>query len=479
MTTRHPLRPALVLLPLTALLFLACGSGPSSPSGVAGAGGIAGSGAGSGGGGGFLSGGAGSLASGAGQGGKAGKGGKGGKGGGGQGGGGTEPDWQFLGDTQDCVIYRLQNPSLFRVFTWKPCDWTKLPGCEEASFSEDLIHWKNNPSIYVGAFDDGKIVRSFLTTNRYDEQFSFIMDEDGQAIEGFLHDGGTYCNISIPDIGVPGYGVTINAAKERKSGLVLGKWGESPQVLNWETSGPLSSTIVTWTVAGNKYLASQWMGFGQQSMPYEGGKPALFEEVLKLTPDATGVDNLVAAGDYFLYSLFSYADFKSIPHVMISDGINPGIPYTNPPPGASDGSVGYADSHVAWLRGFNQQETNVFEKVEIWASEFSPDPSKLDPYKVSAITGGQNTTSNWAIRGGWGKIAYGEYDVNMDMFVNIRVRVYDLKTLEKKDLPVPPGEVPRFIHGVTRTHVWFNTDQFDNAPKRLFRWKLAEVAPVP
>jgi hypothetical protein len=475
------LRSSLALASILALLYLACGkteapssegssggnAGENGRAGGAGTGGSSGPG-GTGKGGTMLQGGqAGQVV----QGGQAGAGGQGAA-------GGQENlpplKWKEIGKIQEYPIFRLQNPSIFRAFEWKPCEGTNVPGCEKAFFNEHFLSWKPTTAVFVGAHDDGEKVRVILVTYRYEEQIAAVLEEGGSVVDAFFNDDIEF-NLSIPDIWGKNYGIAAGMVKKARSGTILGNVDGTVKLMNWDNSGVLAGSPVVWVAMGTKKFAGEWQKYGLQSYSLEDGTQNRFFEALKLTPDGLGVRALTSAGDYFLYNLFDYDKF-SFPRTVISDGESSGIQYTTPPSGASDGNIKFADSHVAWLRGFNQKDINDFEKVELWASEFSPDPSKLKPYKVSDITGGQNTTSNWALHGGWGRLAYQEYDLGENGNVeNIRLRIFDLKSLQKRDIPLPIGERARYIRGLTRTHVWFMTDEYNNAPRQLYRWKIADV----
>jgi hypothetical protein len=481
------LRSVLAWTPVLALLYLACGKTEPSPTqtesgGNAGSAGNAGSGGtklpGQGGGGNSGSAGAGPSG---GQGGLSGKGGSGPAGTGGQGAtggqGNATPEWKEIGKIQGYPILQLQNPSDFQAFEWKPCDWTDVPGCEQAWMNESLMKWEKT-STFVAAHDDGNQTYCILLGYKSTEQIAILTNENGFVWNGFYNNDEGFA-FTIFDIYGSQYGINARIKKTLKTGFILGNKSPNVTLVDWDTSGILSGTVLTWAAMGKDRFASQWTGNGIQSYSIKDGVQNRFAEVLKLNPSALGVDDLTSAGDYFLYTTYNYTTY-STPQTMISNGKDPGIPYTTPPPGAADGSIEYANSHVAWLRGFGQKATNDYEKVELWASEFSPDPAQLNPYKVSSVTGGQVSTANWGLHGGWGKIAYGEYDLSPSgQFNNIRVRIFDLKTLEKRDIPLPLGERARFIHGVTRSHVWFVTDGFDNAPRQLYRWKIDSVPVVP
>jgi hypothetical protein len=484
----HSLRSILALAPVLALLYLACGKTDPSPTqtesgGDAGSAGNAGSGGtkllGQGGGG--NSGSAGAGLSG-GQGGLSGKGGSGPAGMGGQaatgGQGNATPEWKEIGKIQGYPILQLQNPSDFQAFEWKPCDWTSMPGCEQAFVDEEFLNWKSKNTIFVSVHDDGEKARGILLSFRNEEQIVALVGENGHIEDAFKNQNEDLF-FTISSIHGTNYGINARQKNKTNSGAIAGKIGKQPHLFDWDNSGLFKGSIIVWAVLGKSYFATQWMSLGIQSYSLMGQNQTRLVEVEKLNPDALGIQDLISADDYFLYTTYNYTTY-STPQTMISNGKDPGIPYTTPPPGAADGSIEYANSHVAWLRGFGQKATNDYEKVELWASEFSPDPAQLKPYKVSSITGGQVSTANWAMHGGWGRLAYQEYDLSPSgQVTNIRVRVFDLKTLEKRDIPLPLGERARFIHGVTKSHVWFVTDGFDNAPRQLYRWKIDSVPVVP
>ncbi len=481
----HSLRLSLALALVLALLYLACGkteapSSEESSGGNAGQAGRAG-GAGAGGSSGQGGTGKGGTTLQGGQAGQAGQGGQAGVSGQGAAGGQENPpslEWKEIGKIQDYPIFRLQNPSSFRAFEWKPCDWTDVPGCEQAWMNETFLNWKPTTVFFVGAHDDGNKVRAVLLSYRYEEQVAAVLEEDGNIITAFLNENIEF-NLNMPDLWGENYAISATKVKKMDSGAIWGKMDGFVSTFDWDTSGALAGSALVWAAMGTNRFACQWQSKGIQSYSLTEGEQNRFAEVIQLNPDALGVKDLTSAGDYFLYTTYNYTTY-STPQTMISNGKDPGIPYTTPPPGAADGSIEYANSHVAWLRGFGQKATNDYEKVELWASEFSPDPAQLKPYKVSSITGGQVSTANWAMHGGWGRLAYQEYDLSPSgQFTNIRVRIFDLKTLEKRDIPLPLGERARFIHGVTRSHVWFVTDGFDNAPRQLYRWKIDSVPVVP
>jgi hypothetical protein len=478
------LRSALALTPVLALLYLACSKADAPPvsgepggnAGRAGSAGGAGTNVSAQGG---TAGSSGTGISG-GQGGQSGKGGSGqaGMGGAAGGQGNVVPEWKEIGKIQGYPVAQLQNPSSFQAFVWKPCDWTNVPGCEQAFFNEEFFMWKSTTNVFASAHDDGEKTRGVLIVYRNEEQTAAIVQENGAVIDAFVNKDENF-SFTISDSWGENYGINGREKNKTNSGAIIGQAGKSVHLFDWDNSGSIKGSLILWASMGKSYFTTQWMSMGAQSYSLVEQTQSRFVDIEKLNPDALGIEDLTSAGDQFLYTNYKYTTY-STPQTMISDGENPGIPYTNPPLNAADGSIEYANSHVAWYRGFNQKATNHYESVELWASEFSPDPQKLKPFKVSNLPGIENTVSNWAFHGGWGKVAYIQYEVaGPGNFQNIRVRVSDLKTLKNRDLPCPPNEYPRFIHGVTRSHVWFVTDGFDNAPRQLYRWKIDSVPIVP
>jgi hypothetical protein len=136
--------------------------------------------------------------------------------------------------------------------------------------------------------------------------------------------------------------------------------------------------------------------------------------------------------------------------IAASDGKQPPTPYLTPPDDSFYSAVAFADSHVAWMRGVSPSDTNTFERVEIWASPYSPNPSELKPEKIGDWPGIHFSASDHT--GGHGKYA-ATYVVQKDPIV-VQELVWDLTTKTKTTFQLPPDVVVKWPMGITQNHMW-------------------------
>jgi hypothetical protein len=173
----------------------------------------------------------------------------------------------------------------------------------------------------------------------------------------------------------------------------------------------------------------------------------------------------VSAGDYFLYH--QWVDNTNTPgthwEIAITDGVSQGKPYLVPPLGESYASPVYAHSHIAWMRGIHMKGVNLYDSVEVWASPWSPVPSKLQPKKL----GDYPLTSTAEGVGGWGY--YLTPTSPHDALL------WDLATGGSRKL-TPPSNIQAFWRpfGITRKHLWTSgrDDQTVNRGDYLLRYTL-------
>lgn len=136
--------------------------------------------------------------------------------------------------------------------------------------------------------------------------------------------------------------------------------------------------------------------------------------------------------------------------IMASDGVSDPTPYLVAPDGTDYGAVGYADTHVAWMRGVNATNINEYEKVELWASLYSADPAALKPYKVADLDLPGMSTTHW-YEAGSGLYATA---TAADAPVYGEIHVYDLAKKTHTTHTVPDGYTAANYLGITPTHVW-------------------------
>jgi hypothetical protein len=117
--------------------------------------------------------------------------------------------------------------------------------------------------------------------------------------------------------------------------------------------------------------------------------------------------------------------------------------------GADVGTLRYAHSHVGWLQGTGFQDFNKYDHVEIWASPYSPVPSKLAPYQVADEP--ELPSIFGYLMGAFGKMSYGV------MRPGLEHRVWKIWDLEKKTVVehvLPSGTRAWEVLAMTRDHFW-------------------------
>ena len=118
--------------------------------------------------------------------------------------------------------------------------------------------------------------------------------------------------------------------------------------------------------------------------------------------------------------------------IAASDGKQPDFPYLVPPDDSFYGTEVFAGSHVAWLRGVSPSSDGLtFDRMEVWASLYSPDPAELQPYKVGDFPGNHLLSSMEA--GGHGKYSL-SYIAHENPF-QVQELVYDLTTKAVTAIP--------------------------------------------
>jgi hypothetical protein len=108
------------------------------------------------------------------------------------------------------------------------------------------------------------------------------------------------------------------------------------------------------------------------------------------------MSEMVTTGPQFLF----LANTTETPsrYIMASDGIEPPEPYIRAEDGSYTGAPGYAHSRIVWQKGINPESANRFERVEVWASQYDPNPDSLMPHKVAdadVISIDNNPAAGW------------------------------------------------------------------------------------
>jgi hypothetical protein len=392
----------------------------------------------------------------------------------------VEAVWKPLGELLEIPIERLEEPEKHRMFTWKPCSWTDNPACEEIELGT-LAPLAQYSGIGAQVHDDGVSTSMvFVVTRR---EVAAILTEEGQVREAFKIPSNPtkpFCWFASAD--VQGNGTYafpfFNKEKGPIPGCIVGKIGQDPLLFvpEWTTSKMFAPPQ---SYALNRTRWAMWLG--QSAMvsfeTLKGNPPTIFSQTDSIQGGkVTSINGLKQAGDYFLSNEFHLINNEPKGILVLSDGVKPAVPLFPPLPDAYDASGMYADTHVAWFRGYGYNAIqNSYKKVELWASVFSSDPSQIKPYKIMDLDRNNIVMSNNYLAGGWGRILF------YQGYLPTTVYVVDLTgKSETITIPLDPSLHMHRANGVTRTHAWFSIDDpGKNPPRRLVRWKLPPGGSAP
>jgi hypothetical protein len=395
-----------------------------------------------------------------------------GQGGGGEGGQGTDAVWKPLGELLEIPIEILQEPTKHRMFSWKPCTWTDNPACEEIELGK-IAPLSQYGGVAAQVHDNGQDVSVAFVVTR--TEVAGLLDQEGHVKEAFKipsNPTNPFCFFGSADVqGDSTYAFSFfNKEKGPIPACIVGKLGQPPLLFvpEWTTSKMFANPQ---SFALNRTRWAMWLG--QSSMvsfeTLKGNPPTIFSQTdSSQGGNVLSIDGLKQAGDHFISNEFRAVNGQAKGTLMISDGITKAIPLLPQAPDAYDASGMFADTHVAWFRGFGYKNPNDYEKVELWASKFSANPEQIQPYKVMDLDVKNIVASNSFSRGGWGRVLF------YQGYLPTTIYIVDLTG--KSNTVTIPLDTSLHMHqanGVTRTHAWFSVDDPGYKPaRRLVRWKL-------
>jgi hypothetical protein len=370
----------------------------------------------------------------------------------------AQPVWEPLGDILECHVERMANPNQVPGFTWKACDG--VSDCEIAVFAE-----RYGPFVRIAAnstvHDTGQEVRLGLDTWGKEKGYELtaFYDEDGHVLDGFRanHIGTDFCGLSaassyqdrkvISLIQAKGslntFAVLAGTFSTEKIGLY--PFNQSPLGAANGAPGPF--------VLGSERWMSGWIP-GPKMITIsavDGSGTTVVDSGSLSDPKVYELGKPTTTGEYFLFAE-NYDNGTSPPpwRLMITDGLEHAKVYLqDPQPDVSLGTPRYAHSHLAWLRATGAQTSNKFDKVELWASPFDPDPTKLQPKKVAdwPRSNVESTSSS-----GYGKMM-GTYLLPTSTTPHT-LGIWDLVTGEMQPCPMP-ATAQFYSHlGITRNHAY-------------------------
>ena len=385
---------------------------------------------------------------------------------------GATPVWAPFGTVKDCGIERLGNPHDVPSFVWGPCPDASDAACEEAVFSPLGGLRNGNDAIAGGVHDDGQVVR--VHTKERDDSVVVFSDEQGATLEAFRSKTPKTCALWTGSLWSQRYGVAVGTYDVGiTDGGVVGRFGDSPVVFQID---PLSGGGPQGYEMGASRWTWWWQPQGMVSVSaLDGSGFTQFSFAKASTGPVFAASNPVSAGSSFLSVEYVLKGDHAAPHIVISDGLAPTQDFVPVAADGEDANPAFADSHVAWFRGYGRKDLNVYEKVEIWASPWAEQGASLTPYKVADFPNNWNETTVYAFRGGWGRLAYakgGFYNPDNTLAPSY-LAVLDLASGKQTDYPLPTNVGVARVMGVTRTHAWaMAANAKPGYPQRLFRWKL-------
>jgi hypothetical protein len=364
--------------------------------------------------------------------------------------GGPEPQWADVGKAIDCTFQRITNPTELRLLRWVPCPGDST--CEQAEF----IH----PSLFpVGStlqprcvvHSDGSETIAGLGLATKEKWLVVFVDDDGHVVEGIRASSpNSDCSVFFP--AVWGSRFAVRGADQfsvdlGRHPIATGRFGEANHsVFEIDTTAmglgvpnrcPLGETRWVWDWAPKPALLS----FATEN----GSGPSVFA---KLSEEVFGFSGPDSAGTHFLFAEYLSVAGKYATRISTSDGIEPPTPYLVPGTDEDYGTPRFAHSHVGWFRGTGMQSENKYAKVEVWASTYSPDPSKLEPRKIGDH---YSTAIHTGAVGGHGRFASSGLVPGL---TQRSLRIWNLETGALTDRLTPAFADGRSLIGITRTHLW-------------------------
>jgi hypothetical protein len=392
-------------------------------------------------------------------------------GGGGVGGTGetvyAEPIWATIGEVGTCRVLRITNPDAVRpVLSWTSCG----EGCDHGELQTwGLLHgkhWLQSRSVRGGGADS-RVALQLSSRTAGDPSLGILLARDGsllQAVRTEPISGEELC--AVGGVGTWGDRFAVNMARLSTS------WLEESFVAVMPVKGDADIRVSS---IGLQYKLPQHMMIGDEQAAWHIGTAdsieaidlaALGETREVVPPSAPPVawrSMADGCGSMFLLEELAQVGDLVLPRITYTDGKSSAQVYLSEP-GVAFGAARCADSHVAFVRGTGQQSQNsrTFDKVEVWASPFAADPSKLVPAFVDELETDLVVHSMDGARGGYGR--YGLRDTWTT------VRVWDLPTGKHRSIETTEGLLFGAILGFTETDLWIatKTDEYqkDTAIRR-------------
>lgn len=364
---------------------------------------------------------------------------------------GADPIWQFYPEqVGGCNVERLENPADVRLFEWASCDG--VSDCQRMVFLPPFEDVSSQPWTTAVDTPDGTKIALSLNESATNYTYVLFANSDGRLFDGFrqfIGNGSDSCGITQGMLSTSRYGFMalheITQAQFRWAGLLASLETHEGAVFEptWPLGDPHESAL------GAKRL---FFHFGAGNLvslaAADGSDPEVFAPFDFQSMQFQ--EHLSAAPDRVLWTRSEVVNGSVTWKIMASDGLVSPVPYLVPADGSFYDSAAYSGSYVAWLRGVNQTDINVFDTIELWASPWSADPAGLVPKKVADVPF-KNMPGLWSYVAG-----HDRYAVNsvQDAPVYGETYVYDLGTGSHQAYTLPDGQGVAYYAGLTAHGLW-------------------------
>jgi hypothetical protein len=365
----------------------------------------------------------------------------------------TDPVWGDSFATSVCTVQRLANPTELQAFQWVPCDG--IDGCEEATLNTRVFNATNAAGKLLmprgSTSDDAQTVIGLVGPP------GILATESGQVLDGYaLSSQSSNCLMLSVSLWKARFGLTFADTSKDNYSTLLGTLGSA--------ASPTVSALVPNTTGvpeADRLGDTRWVWTWNQptrQFSFSAADASDFLQFAGPTDTVLDMAHAVSAGSQFLID----TELTTGSMIAASDGVTAPIAYVAPSDGSWAYSVGFAHSYVAWQRGVNPSSPDNFQTVELWASPYDPDPSKLSPVLIADL--GWHHLDN-------GYAGYGHYVIpTIDVATNTATGIasWNLETRTQRVYAFPPDYRWRYPIGVTRKYFWV----VDVPPHLLRRFAL-------
>jgi len=384
------------------------------------------------------------------------------------------PQWQTIpGKVAECEIQRLVNSAQLQVFEWEPCEG--IERCERTKTNKNVFSdahgagWKGTS---VVSDDDGVTRLGLVAGDPAQSSMAvYFATDEGQALGGFRPLGSDLC---MPAVAIRGARRATAVAvlpdgKPFRFGGILDTFDGAPPVLFDVPSGQMGAPSVK--ALGDERWVWDWV-MPERLTSVRASDGSDFQQFVKVQYDGpmVGVAYTVTTGPLFLFSeLFVDQDAGTVTRIIASsDGVGAPTAYLVPSDDSFFFSPGFTGTHLGWVRGIHPTDTNTFERVELWATAYSPNPADLQPYKVDDLPYEFGSTHYVAADGKYAAA----YPLNEAELTNGEI-IWDLATKAKQVIDLGPNLAVRSHYGLTKDYVWLGTaPPHSAADKWMMRLKL-------